>query len=366
MKKNIPVYLNIEKDLREKIENGRLKKGEKLPPEEKLAHHYKVSRMTIRKALSILASEGYIYRITGKGTFITSPEDRELELIKKRQKEVQKINKGIAILVPCVTFSIFAGIIRGAEDELRENGYHIMLGNYDGDPVKEREYMEIFVKRGTSGFIISPNYYSSSNPYYEFLLKKEIPFVFTDISLEGIETDLVATDNFKGGYEGTKYLISSGCRRIAFVSGWMKLFSSKERFRGYKEALEEEGIKIEKEIIADGDTSEEFGYTAIKKILSRNEIDGIFSANEPITIGILRALKELEINIPQDIKMASFDEPHLPSGLNYPIAFISQPRYEIGKRAAQLLLERIKEKGKSQKSPYRKIFIAPELKEPNI
>jgi len=156
MKKTIPVYLRIEKNLRDKIEKGNIKPGDKLPTEEELALQFKVSRMTLRKALSILSAEGYIYQIPGRGTFVTSPEDKEVELIKKRHRQIKKMNKGVGILVPCITFSIFAGIVRGAEDTLRENHYHVILGNYDRNPEKEKEYIETFVERGVSGFIISP------------------------------------------------------------------------------------------------------------------------------------------------------------------------------------------------------------------
>lgn len=361
MEKTIPAYLRIERTLRNWIEKGVIKEGDKLPPEEKLASQFKVSRMTLRKALAFLCSEGYLYRIPGKGTFITSPGDKELENIQNKRNEIRKMNKGVAILVPCITFSIFAGIVRGAEDTLRENNYHVILGNYDGNPEKEREYMELFVKRGVSGFIISPNYFSKENLYYNVLKKKEIPFVFTDINVKDIEADLVATDNEKGGYLGTKYLISLGCKKIAFISGYLSLYSSEGRYTGYKKALMEEKIRFRKELVLDGDVSEEFGYETAKLLFSRSEADGIFSANEPITIGILKAIKELNIRIPHEVKIVSFDEPNLPPGLNYPITLIKQPRYEIGKVAAEILLQRIKEKRRNLKSPFKKILLDPKI-----
>jgi len=360
MKKTIPVYLRIEKNLRDKIEKGNIKPGDKLPTEEELVLQFKVSRMTLRKALSILSAEGYIYQIPGRGTFVTSPEDKEVELIKKRHRQIKKMNKGVGILVPCITFSIFAGIVRGAEDTLRENHYHVILGNYDRNPEKEKEYIETFVERGVSGFIISPNYFSSQNYYNEILKKRDIPFVFTDITINGVETDLVATDNFKGGYIGTKYLISLGCKNIAFISGYLSLYSSEGRLSGYQKALMEENTPYRKGLVKDGDTSEKFGYEAVKKLLTKNKIDGIFSANEPITIGILKAIKELDIK-PDEIKIVSFDEPNIPPFLNYPVTLIKQPRYEIGKIAAQILLERIKEKRRNLKTPFKKILLEPEM-----
>ncbi|MCD6407938.1 substrate-binding domain-containing protein, partial [bacterium] len=178
--------------------------------------------------------------------------------------------------------------------------------------------------------------------------------------INGVETDLVATDNFKGGYIGTKYLISLRCKKIAFISGWLSLYSSEGRLSGYQKALTEENIPYRKELVIDGDVSEKFGYEAAKLLLTKNKIDGIFSANEPITIGILKAIKEMKIK-PEEIKIVSFDEPNIPPSLNYPVTLIKQPRYEIGKIAAQILLERIKEKRRNLKTPFKKILLEPEM-----
>jgi len=362
MEKIIPIYLRIERDIRDKIKKGKYKIGDKLPGEEEISSYFRVSRMTVRKSLSILASEGYIYRIPGKGTFITSPEDKEIEILKSRQREMKKMNKGIGVLVPSITLSLFAGIARGAEDFLRENNYHVLLGNYDDNSQKEKEYIETFIERGVSGFIVSPSYFSSRSEIYNTtLIKKGISFVFTDIAIKGIETDMVATDNIKGGYIGTKHLMSLGCKSIAFISGHLFIYSSEGRYKGYQKALMEENISIREEIVKDGDISEKFGYKATKELFSKNKIDGIFSANEPITIGVLKAIKELNIT-PDDVKIVSFDEPKIPTFLSFPLTLIKQPRYEIGKIAAQTLLERIKEKRKNIKvAPFKKILLEPKI-----
>ncbi|HOK56105.1 MAG TPA: GntR family transcriptional regulator [bacterium] len=359
MKNGMPDYLIIEKELREKIEKGEYKSGERIPTEVQLCEKYKVSRITLRKALSILEAEGYIYRITGKGTFVIPSEKRdEAKIIKERQKEIKKLNKGVAILVPCITFTIFSGIVRGAEDYLREENYHLLLGNYDNNPEKEREYMEMFTERGIEGFIVSANYFSNQNSYYEELIKKNIPFVFADTPLEKFKADLIATNNIKGAYLGTKYLISRGCKKIAFLSALMILYSSERRFMGFRKAMEEGGLKPDEKIIKHGYATEEFGYDSIKEIMKKEKIDGIFSANEPITVGIVKALKDMNIS-KDDIKIVSFDQPVLPNGTDYDVKLIKQPRYEIGKISAKILLERIKEKKKGINSIYKEILLEP-------
>lgn len=351
-----PVYLQIEQDLREKILRGKLKTGERLT-EERLSSDYRVSRATLKKSLSILAEEGYLSQIPGRGTFVTSPQEN----IRTGAARFRKINRGIGVLVPCVTFTIYSGIIRGAEDYMRESGFHIALSSYDVRPETEAECMEILVERGVSGFIIAASYNSHLNSCYGKLLEKNIPFVITDNPVKDIPADLVQTDNVKGGYTGTKHLIASGCKKIAFLSGTLEALSSRERLWGYKDALAEEGIEVKADIIMSDGFDEEFGYGAAMELFKENKIDGVFSANEPITAGILRAVKDSGARVPDDVKIASFDEPDIPPGLNYPFALIKQPRYEIGKIAARMLLERIRESRAGNKLPARKVLLEPEL-----
>jgi len=363
--KIVPVYLQIEKDLREKIEKGQLKIGTRLT-EKELTRIYKVSRLTLRKSLSLLASDGYLYQVPHRGTIITSPDDPSFKDI--RDARLKKLNKGIGILVSCVTGYLYPGIIRGVEDVCESFGYHLVIGNYDAIPTKEKKYMETFVQRGISGLVIAPSYNSHLNPYYKTLKEKNVPFVLVDVEVKGIKSDIVSTNNFKGAYEGVKKLISSGCRNILFLSTSLNASSTKERLSGYKQALEEAKISFKKEFIKSDESRQphEFAYKITKDFLNKNKIDGIFSANEPLIFGVLKAIKDKGMKIPDDIKIVSFDKPEIPLELAYPITFITQPRYQIGKTACELLLERIKEKRNKTKIPYKKILLEPELVEANV
>lgn len=351
-----PAYLQIEEDLRKKIESGYYKVDDRLS-EQKLVKVYNVSRLTLRKATSILAAEGYLSHVQGKGTFVTSPDGQNK--LQNNDVRFKKLNKSIGILIPCVTFSLYPGIIRGAEDFAREHGYHIILGNYDVNPEKEKEYMESFVHKGISGLVISASYTSRHNSYYRTLKKNKIPFVIIDTVIPGLETDFVGTDNVQSSYSATCTLIKKGCKKNAFISGYFQASSSKERFTGYKNALEENGLRLDNALVREGPFSEEFGYKATKEIISKNKIDGIFSANEPLLPGVLRVIKEQKKN--SGIKVVSFDKPEIPLGLAYPCVFIVQPRYDIGRVACELLLERIKEKRGKTQTPYKKILLQPEV-----
>jgi len=355
----IPVYRQIEQDLKEKIENGYYRIGDRFT-EKDLVKIYKVSRLTLKKATSLLAAEGYLSQIPGKGTFITSPDEQNS--IDVRAK---KMNRGIGILVSSITGYLYPGIIRGAEDVCEKAGYHMVLGNYDAIPEKEKKYMEGFVQRGLAGLIIAPSYNSHLNPYYKKLKEKDIPFVLVDITVKGVEADLVATDNFKGGYLGTKFLIQNGCKNILFISTSLKASSTRDRLLGYKHALEEAKVPFNKEMVKEitsGHPHYLFAEEITRYYLSQNKIDGIFSANEPLIFGVLKAVKEKQVNSEEVVKIVSFDKPEIPLELVYPVSFITQPRYEIGRIACQLLFERIKEKRqKKQRHFLKNIFLQPGL-----
>ncbi len=359
----MPAYLKIEDDLRRKIKSGNYKAGDRLS-EKELGRMYGVSRLTVRKATSILSAEGYLTHVQGKGTFVNAPGQRDK--FQDGGLMFKKLNKGIAVLIPCVTGHLYPGIIRGVEDVCARDGYHLTLGNYDAVPEKEKNYMEMFASRGISGMVIAPSDNSHLNPYYKILKSGGIPFVLVDISVKGVNSDLVATDNFNGAYIGTMSLVRSGCRNILFVCTSLNASSTRERLHGYKFALEESKIPFKKSMVKE--TREElsrevFAENAAEVFLAQNDKRcGIFSANEPMLCGVLKAAKKRAGRNSRHIGIVSFDKPEVPMELAYPVTFISQPRYSIGEIACELLLEKIKQKKMKKKGTLcKKILLEPEL-----
>ncbi|HOL66180.1 MAG TPA: GntR family transcriptional regulator [bacterium] len=350
-----PLYAGIYLELKDKIQQGKLKVNQRMT-ERQLSHRYQVSRVTIRKALSLLVREGYLHRLPRLGTFVTSTSSAP-GIFPGRYS-----NHTIGILIPCITFSLYAGIVRGAEDFLLTRDYTIMVGSYDANPEREKSYLERFTCQGISGLVIAPSYNSRPDVYLELLVKRNIPFVLVDTPLPGIDADVVQTDGVKGGYLGTKQLIETGCQKIAFLCGHLgRCSNSSFRLQGYRQAIVEAGLDFNPELIFEGDFSREFGYQTVKKLLSRESIDGIFSANEPITLGVLQAVSELPDDRRKEILVVSFDEISTPVEYSSPLMVVRQPRMMIGQVAAQILLERIKEKKRQENSAYRQIFLSPEL-----
>jgi len=349
----MPVYKKIASDLRGKIKEGIFNPGDRLSTENEMSNNYNVSRITLKKALTILCREGLICQIPGRGSFVCD----EKEAFERREAENRKCNpnknsKIVAILVPTISESLYPEIVRGVEDICHANECQLILGNYDTDSAKEGKYIQDFIKTGVCGMVLAPSYNSSQNEAYKILNERRVPYVLVDASIKGLESDLVATDNLEGAYQGTKYLIEKGCKRIAFVCGWLSASSSQERWFGYKKALLEVGITEDQNLFREGAYSDEFGYGAGKQILGSNA-DGVLCANEPIANGLFRAVAESGNS---SLQIASFDTPFLPANLKNAVLLLGQQKYEIGRAAAELLFQRMS----GGYLPFRKILVEPQ------
>ena len=354
-----PIYRIIAEDLKNKIYRKTYGPGDKLPTEHEMCSIYQTSRGTLRKALECLTRDQMISQIPGRGTFVKIKTNHHFHKKKaERLKPGNREKEKIAVLVPNISESLYPEIVKGIEDGCHEFGYHCLIGNCDVDPVKEERYMRDFVKSGVSGMIVSPSYNSTDNKYYATLCSSGKPLVLTDIGIPDISANVVCSDNIEGAYLATRRLVRSGCKKIAFVSGWMTTSSSQERFFGFRKALLESGVKQDGELVREGDFSGEFGYRATMDLFCNHKIDAILSANEPISNGIVRAMMDnWKKRSVRKVKLASFDQPAVPDPLKSQTILILQRRYEIGRTALQLLLENIN----GSRKPIRKVLIEPEI-----
>ncbi|MCM8756942.1 MAG: GntR family transcriptional regulator [Candidatus Omnitrophica bacterium] len=354
-----PVYLNIEKKLREEIVSGHLKVGSKLTPEPELAKQFGASRETLRKALAILTRDGFLIRVPGRGTFVTNPDDKTSADFRSKIYHLRRLNHAIGILVPSVTVSVYAGIIKGAEGYFRKHGYHALLGNYDGQPEKEMSYLEMFAERGVAGVLACPGHNSTPGPYRKWLVKRKVPFVLAATSLAGLKADLVKTDNISASREATSCLLESGCRRIAFLCQYLSSSNSSERLTGYREALLEHGQAVEENYILERSSPE---YQEKLLAILKEQVEGFVSANESTTMDLVLTLNK-RYKGRRWPKIMAFDRPPLLAPGRYAITFFHQPAQEIGQEAAEILLQRLREQPSQRRETRRKTVILPVRRE---
>lgn len=246
----------------------------------------------------------------------------------------------IGLIISDIQNPFFTSVVRAVEDVAQQRGYSVILCNSDEDVEKELTYIELMLAEQVSGMIVSPT--ASSNAVYRRLIEQRIPVVAIDRRVEDVPMDMVVGDNVGAACAVVSHLIESGYRRIGAVLGNPDASTGAERYQGYVEALVEHGLPVLAELVRSGPPRSQQGYELTAELLSQAQPpDAIFTGNNLLTIGALRAIHELGLRIPDEIAVAGFDEMDWMFLVKPALTVVMQPTYEMGQRAAELLLERI-------------------------
>ncbi|MDQ0195080.1 LacI family DNA-binding transcriptional regulator [Paenibacillus wynnii] len=238
--------------------------------------------------------------------------------------------------------NFFISVANGIEDVLRKNGYHLLLSNSHEDPIEEIERIKMFNTQRIDGLIIAP---TSGITRDNCSLFGNYPIVFFDRRPEGVTGDWILVDGMKSAYNGVSALIKKGHRKIGFIAGRMDIPTSKDRFNGYRKALEDYGIGFNEEYIRIGDLNRASGYEMTKELIGQEAITAVFVANNAMSLGAVKYLKENHYDIPGDIALIGFDDYEWTGIVHPPLSVIRQPSSEVGRKAAEIMLKRIKRSG---------------------
>lgn len=246
----------------------------------------------------------------------------------------------LGIIISDVQNPFFTAMVRGIEDTAQRAGYSVILANSDEDQEKEQRYLEVAAAEQMAGVLLSPATTRARN--LETVSSRGIPVVTVDRRLRGATVDSVTVNNYKAAHDATTHLIVGGCRRVAIVSGLLHTTTGARRLAGYKAALRDAGIEVDERLIAQANFRMEGGYDATADLLRRARPDGLFASNNLMTLGALQALADGGVAIPDDVAVVGFDDISWATALRPPLTAVQQPTYEIGERAAELLLGRIR------------------------
>lgn len=360
-----PLYIQVREYLMDQISNNTWKPHDKIPSENELSRLFSVSRITVSNAISHLVNEGIVYRIKGKGTFISSSKTGEPKIYESPQ------NNLVAFLMPRLNNMFTAKILSGIEDEISKNGFQLIFFKTDDSQEKETRIIKELLDINVKGMIIFP---TADEDYNEETLKltlNNFPLVVVDRHLRGVETNCVYSDNIKGAFDATSHLIELGHRKIGIISPSKKRTTSLEdRLIGYEKALTHHLIPIESRLqlfsldmekinsIYQKGAPDKDSKERIKEYLTENpDITAIFVVNPAIGLTVMEAAKELNITIPNDLSIIFFDDYELSTMSNTPPTCVVQQEFELGIQAAKLLLSLIKE----QKQERRKIVLPTKL-----
>jgi len=258
----------------------------------------------------------------------------------------------LGLIISDITNPFFTSMARGVEDVAHAAGLSLILANADENLDKESEYLEVAVAEQMAGVVLSPA--SSTRTKVEALTGRGVPVVTIDRRLRDPSLDSVTVNNARAARDATTHLIQQGCRRIGLISGPSDTSSGSGRLAGYKTALRTSGIPYEPNLVSDGGFRTEGGYRATVELLSQNSgLDGLFVANNLMTLGSLAALHEHGVDIPGEIALVGFDDMPWMVGMRPQLSVVAQPIYDIGTCATAMLIARIR----GDDSPPQKVVL---------
>jgi len=255
--------------------------------------------------------------------------------------------KAVGLILPNVMNPFFPGIIKGVEDVAVENGYMVVFCNSDERLEKEALYFQMFKDRWVDGIIISGVTGKSreEKEYLQGLHKKGIPVVLIDREVEGYFNNIVMIDNKGAAFKATDYCLDLGHKRIGFISAPLEIKIFADRFKGYRKALQENGIEFDQRLVIEGNQTTQSGREATKQFLSLDDPPtAIFAINDLMAIGALKEIHERGLKVPEDISVVGFDNIPLASLVNPALTTIAQPIYEMGRESMSLLVKNIEKK----------------------
>lgn len=266
----------------------------------------------------------------------------------------------IGIIVPTADRSFFSSVVRGIEEIANKGKYNVMICQTYDNYEKEVATVEALLNARVDGIIASHGKETVNFDHFLKVKERGIPLIFFDRSNDEIEVSHVVIDDFLGAYKATEHLIQQGCKRIAHFTNVRKISIFKERLRGYREALLDNGLQFNETMVVESNLQLEDGRTSMEKLLKlKNPPDAIFSSSALSTMGAMQVLKERGIRIPQDVALVAFSNEIFTSFTEPSLSAVDQHSMRLGNAAAEIFLEEIAAGNK--KFIPQKIVLKPEL-----
>ena len=307
-----------------------------------IAKMAKVSHTTVSRVL------------TGESRVREETRNRILKLVKtleyrpdaRARAFASKRSHLLGLLVSDISNPFYAELSRGIEDMALKQGYNVIFCSTDGKAGKTKAYANLMIDAGVDGLIFAS--VRLHEPVAEKLIHEGFPVVFINRKLKGSHYNYVVCDNIAGAYKITEHLINVGYKKIAIITGSSNLSTGIERLKGYQKALKDYNIDFNPTYVIQGPFIKKTGYEgAIKLLTVKDRPRAILSGNDYMAIGVIDAVEELGMNIPEDVAVAGFDDTDFASCLRTKLTTVSQRKYEMGNLGVQILIDYIERKEKN-------------------
>lgn len=255
----------------------------------------------------------------------------------------QQQTKTIGVLVHELNSTFITSVLAGIEKVTTEAGYDIIITHSSESMVKEAANAKNLFHKRVDGLIASLSFDTGNLDHFKPFVDKGVPIMFFDRVEQDGNNTVVIIDNYKAGYQATGHLIEQGCRRIAHVTSSLKRNVYSQRYKGYQDALFDNGIALDESLLLINDLSEKAGIDSAMQILKMDPLpDSAFITNDFVAAVCMRTLKENGINIPEDIAIVGFNNDAIGKLIEPALTTINYPGKDVGEIAAQNLINHLK------------------------
>lgn len=252
----------------------------------------------------------------------------------------------LGVVIPEISHVFFAEVISGIEEVAYKMDYQLILTNSAESYVRERKAIQTLRSKRVDGILVSCSETTKDFTHFREVIRSDTPLVFFDRCIEGLGVSTVNVDDRLAAKKVTQHMIDHGYERIACLHG-PGISIGKERLDGYKEALTENNIPVEETLIVESGFLERGGYKAMEKILelpAERRPRAVVTVNDPVALGAIERIEEMNLTVPGDIAIAGFSD-DIRSGLvKCPLTTVKQPTGEMGRQAAEKLINTIQNK----------------------
>jgi DNA-binding LacI/PurR family transcriptional regulator len=248
----------------------------------------------------------------------------------------------IGVIVPEIKHDFFSSAISGIEEIAYQSGYTIIVCQSNESFEREVVNTNVLMHQRVAGVIVSISQSTKSGDHFQDLLKAKVPLVFFDRVCEDVPASKVVIDDYKSAYDAVTYLIEKGYKKIAHFAGPQELGICMRRWSGYVDALQDHQIPVVSELVRYGGLHEQNGYESMDALLQEQIVpDAVFAVNDPVAIGAFQKIKEAGLKIPDDVAIIGFSNNKITTLVEPQLSTVDQPSFEMGKKAAQILINTI-------------------------
>lgn len=253
----------------------------------------------------------------------------------------------IGILIPFINDSFATQIVANMEESFQDKGYGILICGYEGDKYRFRSKLNFLLGKMIDAVVVFPSGLSAED--FDGIKNSKVPVCLIDREIEGVNADVIMTDNENAGYVATKYMLQRGHTRMAFVTGYDSSYTSKGRNNGIKRALAENGLDESQSTFVYCYNSDNI-FDKVKALFeSPLPPTAIFSTNFYLTNKTINALNQLNLRVPQDVSLLAFDNVDTYSIYTTRLTIVSQLPQQISAASVQTILDRIENADAPQK-----------------